>query len=151
MQKCLDLWSSGSDSIRIAAFLSIRKLASSSDESILDSILKVGPRIQIRLLVFFQRLVFLQSAYLTLIRSSKSTSAYTLPSINLMKNSASEVFCIDHSSAYQQAFGYIRQLAIHLRNSMKIKSKVNIRCIFEFVLQWLTGPPFFLGGVQKCL
>ena len=52
VQKCLDLWSSGSDSIRIAAFLSIRKLASSSDESILDSILKVRSRIQIWLLVF---------------------------------------------------------------------------------------------------
>ena len=42
-QKCLSLWSSGSDSIRIAAFLSVRKLASSSDESIMDIILKVRP------------------------------------------------------------------------------------------------------------
>jgi nucleolar complex protein 2 len=41
-QKCLSLWSSGSDVIRIAAFLSVRKLASSSDESIMDIILKVG-------------------------------------------------------------------------------------------------------------
>jgi nucleolar complex protein 2 len=42
-----------------------------------------------------------------------------------MKNSASEVFCLDHATAYQHAFGYIRQLAIHLRNSMKVKSKVS--------------------------
>lgn len=41
-----------------------------------------------------------------------------------MKNSASEVFCLDYSTAYQHAFGYIRQLAIHLRNSMKVKTKV---------------------------
>jgi len=41
-----------------------------------------------------------------------------------MKNSASEVFCMDHAAAYQHAFGYIRQLAIHLRNSMKVKTKV---------------------------
>jgi hypothetical protein len=41
-----------------------------------------------------------------------------------MKNSASEIFCIDHSTTYQHAFGYIRQLAIQLRNSMKIRSKV---------------------------
>ncbi|PPQ68981.1 hypothetical protein CVT25_009166 [Psilocybe cyanescens] len=84
LKKCLDLWSNGADSIRIAAFLSVRKLAASSDESIIDNILK--------------------STYLTLVRSSKSTSAFTLPSINLMKNSASEVFCMDHATAYQHAF-----------------------------------------------
>ncbi|PPQ63453.1 hypothetical protein CVT24_004985 [Panaeolus cyanescens] len=103
LKKCQDLWSTGSDSTRIAAFLSIRKLASSSDDSILDTILK--------------------STYLALIRSSKSTTVHTLPSINLMKNSACDVFCMDHATAYQHAFGYIRQLAIHLRNSMKTKTK----------------------------
>lgn len=41
-----------------------------------------------------------------------------------MKNSASEIFCLNHRAAYQHAFGFIRQLAIHLRNSMKLKTKV---------------------------
>ncbi|KAF8970594.1 Noc2p family-domain-containing protein [Flammula alnicola] len=112
LKKCLELWSSGSDSIRIAAFLSIRKLATSTDESIMDTILK--------------------STYLALIRCSKLTSAYTLPSINLMKNSASDVFCVDHATAYQHAFGYIRQLAIHLRNSMKIKSKESFKHVYNW-------------------
>ena len=40
-QKCLDLWSSAGDPIRVVAFLSIRKLAASGDESIIDGILKV--------------------------------------------------------------------------------------------------------------
>ncbi len=44
-----------------------------------------------------------------------------------MKNSASDVFCISHSIAYQHAFGFIRQLAIHLRNSMKLRTKVGKR------------------------
>lgn len=65
---------------------------------------------------------------MSLLRNAKSTTAHTLPSINLMKNSASELFCADHASAYQHAFGYIRQLAIHLRNSMKVKSKVRFYC-----------------------
>ncbi|KZS99446.1 uncharacterized protein LAESUDRAFT_765522 [Laetiporus sulphureus 93-53] len=66
---------------------------------------------------------FVANTYLTLVRSCKSTSPHTLPSINLMKNSASEIYCLDHATAYQHAFGYIRQLAIYLRNIMKVKSK----------------------------
>ncbi|KAJ7468636.1 Noc2-domain-containing protein [Mycena latifolia] len=112
LKKCLELWSSAEDTIRIAAFLAIRKLASATDESILDSVLK--------------------GSYLTLVRSSKSTSAHTLPSINLMKNSASEVFSLDHGVAYQHAFGYIRQLAIHLRNSMKVKTKEAYKQVYNW-------------------
>lgn len=41
LQKCLELWSSAQDRIRIASFLAIRKLASLTDESIMDSVLKV--------------------------------------------------------------------------------------------------------------
>lgn len=40
-QTCQGLWSSADDSVRISAFLSIRKMASSSDESILNMVLKV--------------------------------------------------------------------------------------------------------------
>lgn len=41
LKTCLDYWSSAEDSVRIAAFLSVRKLAAAMDESILDSVLKV--------------------------------------------------------------------------------------------------------------
>lgn len=41
-QKCLELWSSANDSIRIASFVAIRKLASITDQSILDHVLKVN-------------------------------------------------------------------------------------------------------------
>ncbi|KAK7055141.1 Noc2-domain-containing protein [Favolaschia claudopus] len=112
LKKCLELWSSAEDSIRIAAFLAIRKLASSTDESILDSVLK--------------------GTYLSFVRSSKSTSVHTLPSINLMKNSASEVFSLDPAASYQHAFGYIRQLAIHLRNSMKVKTKEAYKHVYNW-------------------
>ena len=49
-----------------------------------------------------------------------------------MKNSASEVFCINHAVSYQHAFGYIRQLAIHLRNSMKIKTKEAYKQVYNW-------------------
>ena len=52
-----------------------------------------------------------------------------------MKNSASELFALDHDTAYQHAFSYIRQLAAHLRNSMKVKTKVHFfsRSYFNLV------------------
>ncbi|KAI0944516.1 hypothetical protein AcW1_002201 [Taiwanofungus camphoratus] len=112
LKTCLGLWSSAEDSVRIAAFLAVRKLASATDESIMDLVLK--------------------NTYLTLLRSCKSTSAHSLPSINLMKNSASEIYCIDHATAYQHAFGYIRQLAIHLRNSMKVKTKEAYQQVYNW-------------------
>ncbi|KAI6003247.1 Noc2p family-domain-containing protein [Pisolithus orientalis] len=112
LKRCLELWSTAEDSVRIAAFLAIRKLASSHDDTILDIVLK--------------------STYLELVRSSKSTSVHKLPSINLMKNSASELFCMDHAAAYQHAFGYIRQLAIHLRNSMKTKTKDAYKLVYNW-------------------
>ncbi|KAJ4484311.1 Noc2p family-domain-containing protein [Lentinula edodes] len=112
LKKCLEIWSNANDSIRIASFVAIRKLAAATDQSILDHVLK--------------------GTYLTLVRSSKSTTAYNLPSINLMKNSASEIFCLDQAMAYQHAFGYIRQLAIHLRNSMKVKSKEAYKQVYNW-------------------
>ncbi|KAL1739666.1 Noc2p family-domain-containing protein, partial [Schizophyllum fasciatum] len=112
LKKCLSIWSSGEDSVRIAAFLAIRHLASGTDNAVLDSILK--------------------GTYMSLVKSCKSTNAYTLPSINLMKNSASELFVFDHAVAYQHAFGYIRQLAIHLRNSMKVKTKEAYKQVYNW-------------------
>ncbi|KAI0717685.1 Noc2-domain-containing protein [Cerioporus squamosus] len=112
LKTCLDYWSSAEDSVRISAFLSVRRLAAATDESIIDVVLK--------------------NTYLTLVRSCKSTSAHTLPSINLMKNSASELFCADHAASYQHAFGYIRQLAIHLRNSMKTKTKEAYKLVYNW-------------------
>ncbi|KAI0830150.1 Noc2-domain-containing protein [Trametes gibbosa] len=112
LKTCLSYWSSAEDNVRISAFLSVRRLAGATDESVLDLVLK--------------------NTYLTLVRSCKSTSAHTLPTINLMKNSASELFCTDHAASYQHAFGYIRQLAIHLRNSLKTKTKEAYKQVYNW-------------------
>ncbi|KAH9922309.1 Noc2-domain-containing protein [Epithele typhae] len=112
LKTCLDYWATAEDTVRISAFLSVRRLAAATDESVMDTVLK--------------------NTYMTLLRSCKSTSAHTLPSINLMKNSASELFCVDHTTAYQHAFGYIRQLAIHLRNSMKTKTKEAYKLVYNW-------------------
>ncbi|KZO97466.1 Noc2-domain-containing protein [Calocera viscosa TUFC12733] len=108
----LDLWSSGTDDVRMTALLAIRRLAASQDQSILDMCLK--------------------GTYVSLVGSSRATTVHTLPSINLMKNSASEIYALDHEAAYQHAFRYIRQLAIHLRESMKVKSKESYKAVYNW-------------------
>ncbi|TIC20401.1 Noc2-domain-containing protein [Wallemia mellicola] len=108
----LELWSSAKDSVRIAAYMSIRKIALAGDTSVVDLTLK--------------------STYLTFIRTCKQTSVHTLPSINLIKNTAAELYNMDHGASYQQAFGYIRQLAILLRGAMKTKSKESFRQVYNW-------------------
>ncbi|PVF96820.1 Noc2-domain-containing protein [Serendipita vermifera] len=117
LKSCLSLWSSPNvdtedkeeegesgdfqDRVRIAAFLSLRRVAMGSDESLLDMVLK--------------------GTYTTLLKISKATSAHFLPAINLMKNTAVELYLLDHATSYQHAFGYIRQLAVNLRSSIKVR------------------------------
>ena len=112
LKTLLELWSTGTDGTRIACFLAIRKLVSAGDEAVKDMVLK--------------------GIYLSLLRTCKNTSIHTLPSINLMKNSASEIYALDHAAAYQHAFGYIRQLAVHLRNSMRVKTKDSYKAVYNW-------------------
>jgi nucleolar complex protein 2 len=93
------------DSVRLASFLALRKLAVCSDAAFSELVLK--------------------GTYLAFQQVAKTTNAYSLPSINLMKNTASTLYHLEtnQSQAYQIAFRYIRQLAITLRNSMKLQPK----------------------------
>ena len=42
LKTCLDYWATAEDGVRIAAFLSVRRLAAATDESIMDTVLKAG-------------------------------------------------------------------------------------------------------------
>ncbi|PLW14291.1 hypothetical protein PCANC_00047 [Puccinia coronata f. sp. avenae] len=108
----LDLWSSSSDQVRVAAILSLRRIAAAADSTTMESITK--------------------GVYTALIRSAKNTTVFTLPLINLMKNSASGLYLISLETSYPIVFNYIRQLAIHLRNSMKLKSKEGFQAVYNW-------------------
>ncbi|CED85350.1 Predicted protein involved in nuclear export of pre-ribosomes [Phaffia rhodozyma] len=112
LKMLLEQWSSASDSVRIASFLAIRKLVQNGDEGV--------------------REITFKGLYLTFLRSCKQTTVHTLPAINLMKNSASEIYNLDPATAYQHAFGYIRQLAVHLRNSIKVQSKDAYKAVYNW-------------------
>lgn len=90
--------SASSETTRITAFLVLRRLMVIGDKGIRESVLK--------------------AAYQGLISGSRLTSVNTIRGINLMKNSAAELWGIDQGIGYTTAFSMIRQLAIHLRNSI---------------------------------
>lgn len=106
----LNYWATSTDdSLKLSAFLSLRTIALAGDASIFELVVK--------------------GTYLAIGQVAKNTTAFTLPSITLMKNSASSLFVSNNTTvsnqAYQLAFSYIRQLAVTLRNSMKATPKSN--------------------------
>ncbi|KAI0546462.1 Noc2p family-domain-containing protein [Xylaria curta] len=93
-------WSqtTSSDATRITAFLVLRRLVVIGDKGIREAVLK--------------------ATYQGLIAGSRVTNVNTVQGINLMKNSAAELWGLDQSIGYTTAYNFIRQLAIHLRNSI---------------------------------
>ena len=70
-----------------------------------------------------------QKMYLSFVRNSKFITLKTQPLIIFMRNSLVEMFALNENATYRHAFVYIRQLAIHLRNAVTIKKKVQFNSI----------------------
>ncbi|KXL42442.1 hypothetical protein M433DRAFT_355695 [Acidomyces richmondensis BFW] len=90
--------SSATDAVRIAAFLILRRLVVLGDPAIRETVLKM--------------------TYQALVHGCRHTTTHSLPGINLLKNSAAELWGLAPGVAYTTAFTAIRQLAIHLRTSI---------------------------------
>ncbi|CCD24973.1 mRNA-binding ribosome synthesis protein NOC2 NDAI_0E01570 [Naumovozyma dairenensis CBS 421] len=84
--------------------------------------------------------VVLKTTYSTFIKSCRKTNLRTMPLINFQKNSAAELFGIDEVVSYQVGFEYIRQLAIHLRNTMNATTKKTTRSdpaeVYKIIYNW---------------
>ncbi|KAH9906297.1 Noc2p family protein [Xylariomycetidae sp. FL2044] len=108
------LWSqsTSSDSTRITAFLVLRRLVVIGDKGVREAILK--------------------ATYQGLISGSRVTNINTIQGINLMKNSAAELWGLDQSVGYTTAFSFIRQLAIHLRNSIVHNKNESYKNIYNW-------------------
>ncbi|KAM3507862.1 hypothetical protein MY10362_001520 [Beauveria mimosiformis] len=101
-----------SESTRITAFLVLRRLVAIGDKGIRETVLK--------------------SVYQGLVQGCRITNHNTIQGINLMKNSAAELWGIDPSVGYTTAFGFIRQLAIHLRNSIVHNKNDAFRMVYNW-------------------
>ncbi|KAK5113967.1 hypothetical protein LTR62_003090 [Meristemomyces frigidus] len=110
------VWSTSStaETTRIAAFLLLRRLTVIGDNSIRENVLK--------------------STYQALVKGSRNTTVHTMPGVNLMKNSAAELWglCGDGGVAYTTAFTFIRQLAIHLRTSITHNSNESYKTVYNW-------------------
>ncbi|KAJ9661964.1 Nucleolar Complex 2 protein [Neophaeococcomyces mojaviensis] len=117
------IWSdhSNDESTRITAFLLLRRLLTIGDPGLKETVLK--------------------STYEHLIKASRNTTPHTLPGINLMKNSAAELWGIDQKIAYTTSFQFIRQAAMHLRTNIIKPTKESYKSIYNW--QFIHSLDFF--------
>jgi nucleolar complex protein 2 len=110
----VDIWSdaSSSEATKITAFLVLRRLAVIGDPGLREAVLK--------------------TVYQGLIKGSRTTSVHTIQGINLMKNSAAELWGIDQDVGYATGFTFIRQLAIHLRSSITNNQKESYKTVYNW-------------------
>ncbi|KAK9238617.1 Noc2p family-domain-containing protein [Lipomyces kononenkoae] len=109
----VDIWSTAPDeSTRLMAWVVIRSAAESGDKGMLELCMK--------------------TSYAGMIKNCRQTSIHTIPLINFMKNTAATLYALNREVSYQTAFDYIRQLAIHLRNSVVHKSKDSYKTVYNW-------------------
>ncbi|KAK2029983.1 Noc2p family protein [Colletotrichum zoysiae] len=101
-----------SETTKITAFLVLRRLVVIGDKGIRETVLK--------------------AVYQGLVSGCRATNINTMQGINLMKNSAAELWGIDQNVGYTTAFTFIRQLAIHLRNSIVKKEKDAHKIVYNW-------------------
>ncbi|EXJ87452.1 hypothetical protein A1O3_04412 [Capronia epimyces CBS 606.96] len=108
------IWSDNAsdEATRITAFLIIRRLMVIGDAGIREAVLK--------------------ATYEGVVKGSRNTTIHTLAGINLMKNSAAEIWGIDQKVGYTTGFTFIRQLAIHLRSNITKPTKDSYKTVYNW-------------------
>ncbi|KAJ4292679.1 Nucleolar Complex 2 protein [Kalmusia sp. IMI 367209] len=104
--------SSNTEATRLSAFLVLRRLVVISDSGIREAVLK--------------------QTYQGLIKGARNTTVHNIQGINLMKNTASELWGLDPNIGYTTGFGFIRQLAVHLRQSITNKTKDSYKTVYNW-------------------
>ncbi|RLV95433.1 Nucleolar complex protein 2 [Spathaspora sp. JA1] len=115
LSSVVNVWSTTPDiQTQIATFAFLNNVAKEYPKSILETILKL--------------------TYSGILQNCRKTNIHSMAQINFCKNSACELYGIDPTLSYQVGFEYIRQLAIHLRNSINATS--NAKEGYKTIYNW---------------
>lgn len=112
LKRMILLWCSEEDTVRVLSLIVIVRTT------------KLIPN------EYFSQIV--KSMYFSFVKNIKFTSPNTWPMINFMKRSLTEVYALKPEIAYEHAFVYMRQLAIHLRNAITIKKKESFQTVYNW-------------------
>ncbi|XP_058060949.1 nucleolar complex protein 2 homolog [Anopheles bellator] len=113
LKRLIGIWGTAEEeTVRVLAFLCILKITHAQQSRYLSNVLK--------------------AMYLVYVKNSKFVSPNTLPNINFMRRSLTEMFLLNFNLSYQHMFLYIRQLAIHLRNAVILQKKDSYRYIYNW-------------------
>lgn len=81
--------------------------------------------------------IILKATYSSFLKNCRKTNVHTMDLINFSKNSACELFGIDEQLSYRIGFEYVRQLAIHLRNSItNTTNSANQKDAYKAIYNW---------------
>lgn len=108
------IWSDNSsdEATRVVAFITLRRLMVIGDAGIREQVLK--------------------TTYEGVVKGARNVTELTLPGVNLMKNSAAELYGIDQKVSYTTAFKFIRQLATHLRTHVAKPTKDSYKMVYNW-------------------
>ncbi|XP_065203552.1 nucleolar complex protein 2 [Planococcus citri] len=113
LKQLISVWGTHTDdTVRVIAFLCILRFATTDLNTNLHTILK--------------------KMYFSFVSNSKFISQNSIATVNFMRKSLTEMFCMSDSISYNHAFLYIRQLAIHLRSAVITKKKDSIQAVYNW-------------------
>ena len=115
LRAVLNLCTHNDETTRLAAYMVVLGIAKRA----------AGTRSQ------YQSAVF-KGIFLSLVRTSHKYTIHTLPVIGFLMTSVVNLYATDMEAAYQHAYVYIRQLAVHLRAALQEQSQHNVRAVFNW-------------------
>jgi nucleolar complex protein 2 len=115
LRAVLNLCTHAEETTRVSAYMTVLAIAKRS----------AGTR------SMYQSAVF-KGLFLSLVRTSHKYTIHTLPVIGFLMSSVVNLYATDIEAAYQHAYVYIRQLAVHLRAALQEQSQHNVRAVFNW-------------------
>jgi len=112
LKRLLRLVGHDEENVRFQAFLNIREMARTHKHPFADLCMK--------------------GLFLTLVRTTKTFTRQNLNLVAFLMNCVVVLWGEDVTAAYQQAFVYIRQLAIYLRTALKTPSQETFRLVYHW-------------------